>query len=109
MLTFPERYPEVLAELARLVFARARAIASDDTASTLALAVAEDIRATFGGDQIYIARGLHMALAERDAEIWREHNGRNARALAKKYDLTPSMILAILKKERAKRQSELPI
>lgn len=109
MLVFPERYPEVLVELGRLVFVRARAVVSDDAASALALAVAEDIRATFGGDQIYIARGLHMTLAERDAEIWREHNGRNARELAKKYGLTSSAVLAILKKERAKRQSELPL
>ena len=50
-------YPEVLAEMADLFKVRIRQELPDDPADSLALALVEDIRAHYGGNQIYIPRG----------------------------------------------------
>lgn len=90
-------YPEVLAEMADLFKVRIRHELPDDPADSLALALVEDIRAHYGGNQIYIPRGDKFNRAKLHAAIRREFNGRNQSELAHRYQLTVSRIYMLLK------------
>ncbi len=90
-------YPEVLAEMADLFKVRIRQELPDDPADSLALALVEDIRAHYGGDQIYIPRGDKFNRAKLHAAIRREFNGHNHSELAHRYQLTVTRIYMILK------------
>lgn len=54
----------------------------------------------FGGRLVYIPRDDKLRLALRDAQIWREHNGRNVQELAQRYELTAAQIYGILREQR---------
>ena len=106
-MNIPDQYPEILIDLARLVFARAQEYLPAPSAEALALALAEDLRLKFGGGLIYIPKGEAYERHIRNAAIWREFNGRNHAELARKYGLALAVIYDILDRERARRQSDL--
>jgi len=103
MLTLPERYPEVLAELARLIHAQLMPSLGDD-AGPAALDVVEAIRRGFGGEMIYIPLGMPHERQQRNAEIARQFNGRNHAELAHQYGVSVKAIYSILSSHRARRQ-----
>lgn len=105
-MDFPPHYPEVLAELAELIFARLkdRRVAE---AEDIARILAEDVRRRWGGGLIYIPKGDRHLRDRRDAEIWREFNGRNHAELARRHGLGVAAIYDILERERARRQRHL--
>lgn len=107
MLTLPDHYPEVLADLARILHARLTPHLPAALAEDVALEAVEDIRAKFGGGLIYFPKGEAFERARRDAAIWREFTGRNHVELARRYHLGVSHIYEIVARERERRQSRL--
>ena len=82
-----------------------------DQARDIGLLTADSFRSTYGGEQLYIPKGLVLALSERDREIWRKYTGANTFALSKEYDRTERQIYSIIGRVRAeednKRQGKL--
>ena len=106
-LTLPPRYPDILAELARLVYARAVRHLSAGEAAALALEIAEGIRHHCGGSALYIPQGLELERRVRNDAIWQTFNGRNYAELARRFRLSVATIYSILARERAARQTDL--
>lgn len=106
-LSLPDRYPEILADLAGLVLARALEYLPGERAETLAVELAEDVRLKFGGALIYIPKGCAADRSDRNAAIWHDFNGRNHAQLARKYGLALATVYDILARERAARQPGL--
>ncbi len=59
---------------------------------------ATKVRERFGGERRYVSRKAREALAERNAKICREFNGRNLAELAARYELDERQIRNVLKK-----------
>ncbi|WP_027714917.1 Mor transcription activator family protein [Desulfuromonas sp. TF] len=96
-----KRGSQVLFDLARLVTeGQIEAGAEPEQARTIGLKAADQVRRTYGGEQVYIPKGLALALTERDYEIWRKFTGSNSFALAKEYGLTERQIYSILARVR---------
>ena len=51
----------------------------------------------FMGDKIYLPKAGRILAPARNRRIRREYNGRNAKELAKEYDLTTNQILQIVR------------
>ncbi|MBT9813353.1 Mor transcription activator family protein, partial [Enterocloster citroniae] len=49
------------------------------------------------GDKIYLPKAERILAPARNRRIRREYNGRNAKELAKEYDLTTNQILQIVR------------
>ena len=102
--TFPPEYPKVLADLATLLHRRLGDRLPPGDAAELARAMAEDVRRAWGGSLLYVPRGDAYDRRQRDAQIWREFNGRNHAALAQRYGLSVPCIYDSLAREHARRQ-----
>ena len=107
MLNVPERYPETLADLAVLLHERLARVLDPARAAVVALDLAEDVRAKWGGGAIYIPRGDGFERSRRDAAVWREFNGRNHADLARHHGCTVKTIYEIVDRERERRQRGL--
>lgn len=88
-------------DLARLV---AEALSAEglgpDRARKIGLQTAEKVRDAYGGQPLYVPKGLCMLVSERDQEIYRRFNGRNHHRLAKEHGLTVRQIYSIVAKVR---------
>lgn len=104
-LTFPPEYPEVLADLATLIYRRLCDLLPTAVAADLARELAEAVRLEWGGGMIYIPQGARFERQQRDATIWREFNGRNHAELARRHGLTLSCVYDILARSRSHRPS----
>lgn len=71
------------------------------TAQEIALRTADRIRHRYGGDAIYVPRGLVLILGKRDLEMYGKYDGTNHFALAKEYELTVRQIYTIVARVRA--------
>jgi len=84
---------------------------SADDAEAIACRISQDVRASWGGQQIYIKKVDLAELSARNLEIFREFNGSNHQQLAKKHGLAVPVIYRIIKivqrQERDKRQHRL--
>lgn len=88
-------------DLARLVAeALAAAGLSSEQARQIGLQAAEKVRDAYGGQPIYVPKGLHLLVSERDREIYRRFNGRNHHSLAKEHGLTVRQIYSIVARVR---------
>lgn len=86
-----------------------RAMGNTEAVPALARHVVFGICDTMGGSVIYLPRGELLKKAMRDAEIFREWHGSNARPddLARKYRLASQTIYDIIARQRAlHRRSE---
>lgn len=103
----PQDYPDILIELVYLIHDRlTKEIAiSQVDAERIAIDIAEKIRTEWGGGLIYIPKGNKLDRRGRNYKIWKDFNGDNHAALARKYDLAISTIYEIIDSERQKRQS----
>ena len=105
--------PELLTDLA----SHASAIAAEmlglpsDTAEHLGIEVARKMADHWGGQHIYIPKGVSMIASERDIRIYDEFNGRNHAELSRKYHLSTIWIYKIIRtiraQEIARRQGDL--
>lgn len=105
--------PEIFADLAQHVSATLKETVAmdDDIAEQIATAVANRMMQAWGGQTLYLPKGMLFMTSARDYQIWRECNGHNYRELAKKYNLTLQWIYTVVKKvqrsETARRQLAL--
>ncbi|MDK9603481.1 Mor transcription activator family protein [Lelliottia wanjuensis] len=105
--------PEIFADLSQHVATTLHEMVGmeDDIAQQIAVAVANRMMHAWGGQTIYLPKGMVFMASARDYKIWQECDGRNYRELAKKYNLTLQWIYSVVKKiqraESARRQFPL--
>lgn len=105
-------YPEVLQDLCDQVsLMLVKAGLGAEKAAEIGFATSEHIREHWGGQPIYIAKGVQYEFTRRDLEVFEKFNGHNHAALAREYNLTVMRIYQIIKAVRAelmrKRQGAL--
>lgn len=109
----PQKMPELLTDLAARVqqILIEKAAMDKGLAEHLGFEIARDMAETWGGQNIYVPKGLEMALHSRDEQIWSEFNGHNHNELARKYKISAQWVYTIVKRMRAlefaKRQPKL--
>ncbi len=96
------QYPEILSDLADCIKQRLCMNIPSEQAGPIALSVAEDIRALFGGSLIYIPKGAAYDRAQRNQAIVAEFDGNNYAALARRHGLTLSSVYDIIAREKGK-------
>jgi Mor family transcriptional regulator len=69
-------------------------------AREIGLIAAETVRSRYGGEQLYMPKGIRMLIDKRDREIYGKYTGANTYALAKAYALTERQIYGIVAKVR---------
>lgn len=104
--------PQLIADLAdKVAAAVAKRGLDPEAAAQIGVEVADQMRADWGGQAIYFAKGLSIDIGRRDLEIWEKFNGKNHADLAREYDLSVIHIYRRIKSVgaalRAKRQPEL--
>lgn len=102
--TLPEsqrRWAPMLVDLLRVIEAtHARRGMSADAAFSAALDAVTAVAEYFGGRPIYIPRGDRLAIALRDAQIFRRVKAGNHDAIAAEYGLTTLHIYRIYKQQK---------
>lgn len=114
-MTNPEKnpkYPELLSGMAEhLKNVLASHGIDPEIAADAALEAAEFLRHQWGGQNVYLPKGMMFELSERDLKIWDKWNGRNALELCREYDISKQrlyqIIAAVREREVAKRQMPL--
>jgi Mor family transcriptional regulator len=88
-------------DLARLVGEALEAAAvAPEQARLIGLQAAEHVRQTYGGEPIYVPKGLYLMVSERDRAIYRAFDGGNHHRLAKEHSLTVRQIYSIVARVR---------
>lgn len=105
-------YPELLRDLADQVAVKIAELGVDnEKCADIGFAVAEHIREHWGGQPIYLPKGVQYDFSRRDLEVFEQFNGHNHAELAREYNLTVMRIYQIIKAVRAelvkKRQGAL--
>lgn len=105
-------YPEILRDLADQVALKISELGVDtEKCADIGFAVAEHIREHWGGQPIYLAKGVQYDFSMRDMQLFERFNGHNHVELAREYNLTVMRIYQIVKAVRAelvkKRQGAL--
>ncbi len=102
-------YPEVLSDLATQI---CNVLVSRGTekkqARDVAAVVTEHVLQHWGGQQIYIPKGLQFKLLIRHQEIFRKWNGHNVVELSREYGVSRQRLYQILKKERQRQRATKP-
>lgn len=109
---FQEKAPELVNHLYVKIVNAGQAAKLDELQSKkLASQVVQEMIEDFGGEVIYIPKGILIPLSGRDLAIWREFNGKNHNELARKYDVSVAWVYKIVKRvqkeEVAKRQMDM--
>jgi len=100
-------YPEILQDLkSNITDVANQEGVNDETARTIAHIVAETLRKSWGGMQIYICKGHEYELSHRDLEIWAEFTGRNHHDLCRKYDMSLQRLYRIIAVQRQQALKE---
>lgn len=108
-----ENAPELLNHLYSKVIELSTREANLDeaTAKSLAVSISKTLVEDFGGEVIYIPKGILIPLSGRDWAIYNEFKGDNHKALARKYKVSVAWVYQILKRvhkqEISKRQGDL--
>lgn len=99
-------YPEVLSEIAHHLGTRLIDCGVGETkANEAAFEAVESVRRMYGGQLIYIPRGIKFDSSERDREIYRKYLGNNIPELASEYQLSAAAIYRIVARVRAKSKA----
>lgn len=69
--------------------------------------IIQKIARHFGGNPVYIPKPKKVDFNDRNAQIYRDFNGKNTLHLSQKYDLCYQQICKIIRNERKKRQGDL--
>lgn len=105
-------YPELLQDLADQVALKIAELGIDlEKAADIGFAAAEHIREHWGGQPLYLPKGVQYEFSRRDLEIFEKFNGHNHTELAREYNRTVMRIYQVVKAVRAelvkKRQGAL--
>lgn len=109
---FQEKAPELINHLYIKIKQGGLAANLDEyEAKKLASQVAQEIVEDFGGEVLYIPKGILLPLSGRDLAIWQEFNGKNHNELARKHGVSVAWVYKIVKRvqkeEVAKRQMDM--
>lgn len=104
--------PQLIADLAdKVAAAVARRGLDPEAAAQIGIEIADQMRADWGGQAIYFAKGTAIDISRRDLEIWEKFNGKNHAELAREYSLSTVHLYRRLKTVgeamRAKSQGDL--
>lgn len=104
--------PQLIADLAdKVAAAVARRGLDPETAAQIGIEVADQMRADWGGQAIYFAKGTAIDISRRDLEMWEKFDGRNHAELAREFGLSVVHVYRRLKSvgeaQRARRQQSL--
>lgn len=104
--------PQLIADLAdKVAAAVARRGIDPEAAAQIGIEVADQMRADWGGQAIYFAKGVAIDISRRDLEMWEKFNGRNHAELAREFDLSVIHVYRRIKSigeaARAQRQGSL--
>ncbi len=103
-----KHYPEMLDELREEL---AAAMEEFDVPPTVARDVAwkvvEKTRKNWGGQLVYIPKGLEFELTQRDLEIYKRYNGANMTKLCRAYGVSSRRIYHILAAMHERSQGKL--
>lgn len=107
-----DKAPQLIADLAdKIAAAVAKRGLDPEAAAQVGVEVADQMRADWGGQAIYFAKGLAIDISRRDLEIWERFNGTNHDELARAYNLSVIHVYRRIKTigdaMRAKRQGGL--
>lgn len=95
------KYPEILRDLVDKAGEMLVEEGIDRSkAQRLAWMLAELIRRDWGGQQIYLSKGLSYEISQRDLEIYREFDGSNHYYLAQKHNLTARQVYSVVARVR---------
>lgn len=99
----PKDMPDLLFDLAKRVqnMLVKKVGLEDALAQHIGFEISRELAENWGGQQIYVPQWLCMMRHSRDEEIWREFNGHNHAALAKKYRISLQWVYSIVKRMRA--------
>lgn len=105
-------YPELLQDLADQIGLKLVEMGvTPERAAEIGFASAEHIREHWGGQPIYLPKGVQYNFSVRDMQLFERFDGNNHLALAREYNLTVMRIYQIVKTVRAelvkKRQGAL--
>lgn len=104
-----ECYPEVLRDLAdqiaELMVARGE---QAEAAAEIGFKTAEFLREHWGGQKIYIPKGVTFAASRRDIEIFGRFRGTNALELCREYGITNTRLYQIVHAVRRMRRGPDP-
>lgn len=104
-----ENYPEVLKDMADQVaeLMVVRGFGPEESA-TIGMETAEFLREHWGGQKIYIPKGVTYNLSRRDLEIEHKFNGANALELCREYEITNTRLYQIVNRVRKARRPPDP-
>ncbi|MGO2146533.1 Mor transcription activator family protein [Halomonas sp.] len=77
-----------------------------EEANALASTAIEALAFLAGGRSVYLPKGRALRTALKHRQIYKEFDGANVAALAKKHDLSSAQIYTIIKKQRSLVASE---
>lgn len=100
MLDLPAECPEVLVEMVRCIDERLRRRLPPDQSGALAVELVMALADRFGGGPFSFPLGASLDRARRNAQIRREFDGRNHRALARRWRLHLATIYEIVSERR---------
>lgn len=109
MSTTSAEYPEILTDLATQAteLLMKRAGLERPKAEQLGRDLAEHIRQHWGGQPIYLTKGVRYDARRKHEQIWQEFSGDNYEALAKKFNLSVRHVYDIvdaMREEDVKRR-----
>lgn len=112
MKTKMDTYPELLADLAEQLALKLREHGIEsEKAAEAGFFAADYVRTHWGGQKIYLLKGVQYEFHMRDMKIFEQFDGHNHAELAKEYNLTEVRIYQIVKAVKAelirKRQGAL--
>ena len=105
-----ENAPEIFNHLYTKItdLGKSEAGLSDESAKRLAVSISKAFAEDFGGEVIYIPKGILLPLSGRDLAIYNEFTGDNHNELARKYKVSVAWVYKIIKRvhkeEISKRQ-----
>lgn len=108
-----ENAPELLNHIYTkiVLLGKSEASLDDNNAKRLAVSISKAIIEDFGGEVVYIPKGILLPLSGRDWEIYNNFNGNNHRELAHEYKVSVAWVYQIIKKvhkmEINKRQLDM--
>lgn len=107
-----DKYPELLRDLRDSLAQTLIGFGIDKAlAEHCAHTAAEQVRENWGGQTVYINKGIEYDLTARDLEIYAHYNGRNRHEICQRYGISQAWLYKIVKavraREVAKRQSDL--
>lgn len=96
-----DNYPEILQTLKDSITKSLLAQGIDKAiAEHCAHYASEEVRTEWGGQLIYICKGMNYEISSRDLEIWHKFKGKNHHQLCIEYNISKVWLYKIIKHQR---------